>query len=176
MRRSIAQVLVLPAVLASATPVASASLSDVFERVDPIVVEIATTETALSARNGTATRTSVRGLGSGFLISSDGSIMTAAHVVQAADEVAVRFADGTVARARVVSSSPSADVALIRAETVPPGNPIAAFGDSDAARVGDEVLVIGAPMGIAHTLTVGHVSGRRTMSKLYGGLESATAR
>ncbi len=92
--------------------------------------------------------------------------------MQAADEVAVRFVDGTVARARVVSSSPAADVALIRAEAVPPGNPVAAFGDSDVARVGDQVLVVGAPMGIAHTLTVGHVSGRRTMPKLFGGLES----
>ncbi len=173
MRRTIARILILPAVMSTAASLGAESLAGVFERVDPIVVEIATTETIRPNGTDPTTRSSVRGLGSGFLISSDGLIMTAAHVVQAADEVAVRFLDGTVARARVVSSAPAADVALLRAETVPPDNPIATFGDSDTVRVGDQVLVIGAPMGIAHTLTVGHVSGRRTMPSLYGGLEAA---
>jgi S1-C subfamily serine protease len=161
------------AIIFAAASVGAESLAEVFERVDPTVVEIATTETALPNRTGTTTPTSVRGLGSGFLISADGLIMTAAHVVQAADEMAVRFVDGTVTRARVEASDPAADVALIRAQSVPEGNPVADLGDSDAVRVGDEVFVVGAPMGIAHTLTVGHVSGRRTMSKLYGDLESA---
>jgi len=173
MRRTFASTVILWAVLVSAESGRAESLAEVFERVDATVVEIATTETALSNRTGTTTQTSVRGLGSGFLISPEGLIMTAAHVVQAADEVAVRFVDGTVARARVVSSSPAADVALIRAEAVPSGNPVAELGDSDIVRVGDEVFVVGAPMGIAHTLTVGHVSGRRTMPTLYGGLEAA---
>ncbi len=147
-----------------AAPVAVAeeglSLSDLFLMVDPAVVEIATVQ-QVAADQGPARRVSSGGLGSGFLISTDGRIMTASHVVQVADEVQVRFVTGDVVKARVLASDPSADVALIQAESVPAGITPAALGNSSDAAIGDQIFVIGAPYGIAHSLSVGHVSGRR---------------
>jgi len=149
---------------------ADPSLSKLFLQVDPAVVEIATVQQVV-ADQGSARRVSSGSLGSGFLISADGLIMTAAHVVQVADALSVRFVTGDVVTARVVASDPSSDVALIKAESVPAGIIPATLGDSDAAKIGDQVFVIGAPYGIAHSLTVGHISGRRTPDQLFGGFE-----
>jgi len=146
------------------------TISDLFRKVDGAVVEIAIVQQVV-ADQGPARRVSSGGLGSGFLISADGQIVTAAHVVQVADEVSVRFVTGDVVRAKIVASDPSADVALIKAESVPAGIEPVVLGDSDTARVGDEVFVIGAPFGIAHSLTAGHVSARRTPSQLFGGFD-----
>jgi S1-C subfamily serine protease len=156
-----------------ASPVAAAdgpTISELFQKVDGAVVEIATVQQVV-ADEGPARRVSSGGLGSGFLISADGQIVTAAHVVQVADDVSVRFVTGDVVRAKVVASAPNADVALIKAESVPAGIEPVVLGDSDSANVGDQVFVIGAPYGIAHSLTVGHVSARRTPSQLFGGFE-----
>jgi S1-C subfamily serine protease len=98
--------------------------------------------------------------------------MTAAHVVQVADQLSVRFVTGDVVTARVVASDPSSDVALIKAESVPAGVRPIILGDSDSAKIGDQVFVIGAPFGIAHSLTAGYISGRRTPDKLFGGFET----
>ncbi len=146
------------------------SLPDLVRSVDSSVVEIRTERRVMASTSGpSATAAS---LGSGFLISSDGRIMTAAHVVQVADDLKVHFVTGDVVNARVMSSSPSADVALILAETVPESVTPAAVGNSDAVEVGDQVFVIGAPYGISHTLTVGHVSARRVSDRLFGGFRS----
>ena len=96
------------------------TISELFPKVDGAVVEIATIQQVV-ADQGPARRVSSGGLGSGFLISSDGQIVTAAHVVQVADEVSVRFVTGDVVRAKVVASARNADVALIKAESVPAG-------------------------------------------------------
>ena len=104
---------------------------------------------------------SVAGVASGVLISHDGKVLTAAHVVQAVDQVAVELADGQRVTARVLSSATSADVALLQLDVVPPGLAPAHLGDSDTVEVGDEVFVVGAPYGPL-TLTVGHVSGRES--------------
>lgn len=144
------------------------TIAELFTAVDKAVVEIATVQ-SVATDQGPARRVSSGSLGSGFLISADGKIMTASHVVQVADEVSVRFVTGDVVKARVIASDPSADVSLIQTESVPSGAAPVVLGDSDTARVGDQVFVIGAPYGIAHTLTVGHVSGRRTLSQLFGG-------
>ena len=146
------------------------TISELFQRVDPAVVEITTVQ-QVAADQGPARRVSTGALGSGFLISADGQIVTASHVVQVADEVSVRFVTGDVVTARVINSAPNADVALIKASSVPEGIKPVVLGDSDTAQVGDQVFVIGAPYGIAHTLTVGHVSARRTPSQLFGGFE-----
>jgi S1-C subfamily serine protease len=97
--------------------------------------------------------------------------MTAAHVVQTADEVAVRFLTGDVVKARVVASVPGADLALIQAEAVPDGISPARLGNSDETLIGEQVFVVGAPYGKTHSLTVGHVSARRAPSQLFGGFE-----
>jgi S1-C subfamily serine protease len=146
------------------------TIAELFQKVDSAVVEITVVQKVV-ADQGPAGRISSGGFGSGFLISDEGLIMTAAHVVQMADEVSVRFLTGDVVRARILTSDRSADVALIQAESVPASVAPVTLGDSNTALVGDQVFVIGAPYGIAHTLTVGHVSARRTPSQLFGGFE-----
>ncbi len=156
---------------ASAAPGADqATLTELYERVDPAVVEIATISEVIDDA-GPVKKTRTGGLGSGFLISDDGVIMTAAHVVQLAEDVAVRWANGEVSKASIVSSNPNADVAIIRAETIPESVTPLTLADSDKVRIGEQVFIIGAPMSFAHSLTVGHVSARRVPDDLFGGIE-----
>lgn len=145
--------------LLAVTPAADArSYADVLERVNAAVVEIHTREQILQ---GTAPRVvNISGLGSGVVVSADGLVLTAAHVVQSADRIRVRFVDGEDVDARVIASEPAADVALLKLDRLPPSGGVARLGDSSKMRVGDEVFVVGAPYGMSHTLTVGHVSGR----------------
>ena len=119
-------VLAVPASVAAE----SRSLGDLFEEVDPAVVEIAPIQEVISDE-GPAKKTRAGGLGSGFLISADGLIMTASHVVQMAEDVAVRWVTGDVSQAVVVSSNPNADVAIIRAEPVPDSITPLTLADSD---------------------------------------------
>jgi S1-C subfamily serine protease len=171
--RPLTKILVQIAMTVAVTPCVAEdgpTISELFPKVDGAVVEIATVEQVV-ADEGPARRVSSGGLGSGFLISAEGLIVTAAHVVQVADDVSVRFVTGDVTSAKVIASARNADVALIKAASVPAGIEPVVLGDSDTARVGDEVFVIGAPYGIAHSLTAGHVSARRTPSQLFGGFE-----
>jgi S1-C subfamily serine protease len=136
---------------------ASTSLSKTFERVNPTVVEIRTlSSSSVTPQDGT-TPTSELGLGSGVLIAPD-QVLTASHVVEIADRIQVRFVDGTTRWARVTSSERVADVSLLTLDAPGPGIEPAILGDSDRAKVGDRVFVVGAPYGISHTLTVGYVS------------------
>jgi serine protease Do len=108
---------------------------------------------------------SLNGLGSGVLVSSDGKALTAAHLVQAADAIVVEFAGGEVIPARVVGTTVSADVALLQLERPSLNLAPATLADSDNAAVGDEIFVVGAPYGLSHTLTAGHISGRYTVNR-----------
>jgi S1-C subfamily serine protease len=135
------------------------TIEDLFGAVNGSVVLVRTWERMVIARDGIAL-VPVTDLGSGVLISEEGDVLTAAHLVQVADVVQVEFADGTKVGAKVVASEPTADLALLRLERVPEGTVIAKIGDSDAVRVGQRVIVIGAPYGLGHSLTVGHVSAR----------------
>ena len=153
----------------SAGAVRAESLRTVFKRVDPAVVVVKTTHEQVVA-GPRKQFTTLPGLGSGVLISSDGKVLTAAHVVQTADEVKVEFQTGEIISARVLTSEPAADVALLQLERVPPKAVVATLADSDIAEVGDEVFVVGAPIGMTHTLTVGYISARRNPNKFYVGL------
>src|SRR3989454_5796197 len=157
-----ATVTVLSAVLLGAAPASAAaqSLSEIFKRVDPAVVVVHTEEKEIPKSPGMEP-VSVAGLGSGVLVSADGQVLTAAHVVQTADALMVAFLPGEFLQARVVSSDPTADVELLQLERAPTAPLAARLGDSDAVQVGDQVFVVGAPLGISHTLTVGHISARR---------------
>jgi S1-C subfamily serine protease len=157
--------LILFVLLTGDTTEASAQqLRDTFRRVKQSVVVVRTREKTVAPllRQGL---TSSDGLASGVLITDDGKVLTAAHVVQAVDKVFVEFADGYLVTARVISSAPNADVALLQLDSVPKGVAPARLGDSDQVEVGDEVFVGGAPYGLALTLTVGHVSGRSGLPK-----------
>lgn len=146
------------------------SLRDVFRQVKPGVVVIRTLEREVAS--GQSGFVGMQGLGSGVLISDEGHVMTAAHVVQAADQVGVEFPSGHFSLAKVVASVPPADVALLKLEEMPPGVAPLRLGDSDDLEVGDEVFVVGAPYGLSHTLTVGHLSARHAPSRITGNLST----
>jgi S1-C subfamily serine protease len=148
---------------------AGSSLSEVFRRVNPAVVEIHVRETDVPRSPGEGPLR-VASLGSGVLISADGKILTAAHVVQTAEVIEVQLVSGEILRAKVLSSEQSADTALLQLERPPGGSLVATIGDSDKVAVGDEVFVIGAPLGVSHTLTVGHISGRRGTNATFDGM------
>jgi S1-C subfamily serine protease len=154
-------------------PAAAGTISEQFARVSSSVVVVKTVEKELVPRGG-GRLASIGGLGSGVLISDDGKVLTAAHVVQTAEQVLVEFADGSALTAAVVASEPAADVALLQLAGPPPaGAHRAVLGDSDDLAVGDEVFVVGAPLGISHTLTAGHVSARREPSRTLGEFQLA---
>lgn len=157
-------------VLAASTPAFAGAqqLADLFRNVSPSVVLIRTLERGLSPVPSAGLMT-IPGLGSGVVISGDGRIMTAAHVVHTADRVAVQFSDGKLYPAHVVSSSLRADVALLQLDQFPIGLAPARVGNSDSLEIGDQIVVIGAPYGLEHSLTVGHVSGRINGGGIVGG-------
>ncbi|MGB8623488.1 MAG: DegQ family serine endoprotease [Paracoccaceae bacterium] len=110
----------------------------------------------------------VRGLGSGFIISSDGYIVTNNHVVDGAEKVSVKLDDGETHDARVIGTDPMTDVAVIKIDGVS-GLPTVPFGDSSKLRVGDAVVAVGNPFGLGGTVTSGIVSalGRNINSGPY---------
>jgi S1-C subfamily serine protease len=145
------------------------SLSKVFKRVGPSVVVIRTSGRVIPPRSG-GRQASVAGLGSGVLVDAEGKVVTAAQVVQTADAVSVEFPGNLLVNARIIAADPAADVALLQLERVPDGIVPARLGDSDKAEVGDQIFVVGAPLGISHTLTVGYLSARRKPNATFGGI------
>lgn len=144
------------------TPSQAQQLRDAFRKVSEAVVIVRTKQVDVAPSPGQV-MSIVDGLGSGVLISKDGKILTAAHVVQAADKVWIEFPDGEVINAQVVGSDAPADVALLQLERVPKSPAPVPLGDSDKIEVGDQIFVVGAPYGIGQTLTAGRVSGRRPL-------------
>ena len=98
-----------------------------------------------------------QGLGSGFIISEDGQIVTNHHVVAGAEKVTVKLADGRKFEAEVLGSDPMTDIALLKVEA-DVDLPTVDFGRSDTLRVGDEVVAVGNPFGLGGTVTSGIVS------------------
>jgi len=147
------------------------SVSELFERVNPAVVEIYTRATDVP-HSPSAMPVSMSGVGSGVLISPDGKILTAAHVVETASAINVRFLGGEAMKATVLSSEPALDVAVLQLDHLPKDAFVAAIGDANEVSVGDQVFVVGAPLGISHTLTVGYISGRRKTNAMFSGVST----
>ncbi|WP_372800666.1 DegQ family serine endoprotease [Paracoccus seriniphilus] len=106
-------------------------------------------------------------LGSGFVISADGFIVTNNHVIDGADEIEIEFYSGKTLPAKVVGTDPNTDVALLKVEG-DEAIPFVKFGDSDEARVGDWVLALGNPLGQGFSASSGIVSARnRELSGTY---------
>ncbi|WP_375140301.1 DegQ family serine endoprotease [Pseudomonas plecoglossicida] len=97
-------------------------------------------------------------LGSGFIISSDGYVLTNNHVVADADEIIVRLSDRSELQAKLVGTDPRTDVALLKVEGK--DLPIVKLGDSEKLKVGEWVLAIGSPFGFDHSVTKGIVSAK----------------
>jgi serine protease Do len=152
-------------VLCSWTTVAAQGVGQVFDSVNSSVVVIkAKGHDVADAGDGLV---GFGETGSGVLISADGKVMTASHVVQAMDEINVEFLGGETVRARVVASEPAADISLLQLDRVPAGVKPARLGNSDNVRVGNEVIVIGAPYGLSHSLTTGLISARWPPNTVY---------
>lgn len=150
------------------------NFADVAERINPAVVNIEAT-TRASGSSGRRRRPqsdsnpleetpplpqgpqSMRPQsGSGFVIESDGQILTNYHVIQSAERIMVKFSDGRSLAARVLGSDPDTDIALIKVDAR--NLPVAPIGNSDTLRVGEWVCAIGNPLAYEHTVTVGVVS------------------
>jgi serine protease Do len=100
-----------------------------------------------------------RGVGSGFILSADGFVMTNAHVVDGADEVIVTLTDKREFKARVIGADKRTDVAVLKIEAT--GLPAVKIGDASKVRVGEWVMAIGSPFGLDSTVTAGIVSAKQ---------------
>lgn len=153
--------------------------TELVEKVSPAVVNITTTQDVRKSPRGRMPQSEEmfdffrrfvppeggqlftppkRGQGSGFIISSDGYILTNTHVVDDADEVIVRLYDRREFRAKVVGIDELTDVALLKIEAS--GLPRVKIGDSEKLKVGEWVLAIGAPFGFENSVTAGIVSAK----------------
>ena len=154
MRRILVSFLILLTTCVSAS---AQELRDTFRRVKPAVVIVHTggDQSPISGLSDDS------GVASGVLISKDGKILTAAHVVQSGQPITIEFTDGQRLKAQIVESSVPADLALLQVDHVPDAAAAAKLGDSDLVETGDDILIVGAPYGLSNTLTVGRVSARR---------------
>ncbi|MBL3701930.1 Do family serine endopeptidase [Sulfitobacter sp. BDSS02] len=106
-------------------------------------------------------------LGSGFVISADGFVVTNNHVIDGADEILIEFFSGDELPAEVIGTDPNTDIALLKVTSETP-LPFVSFGDSDSARVGDWVMAMGNPLGQGFSVSAGIVSARnRALSGTY---------
>lgn len=166
------------------------SFADLAEQISPAVVNI-TTSTTISTSTGpgpqlpegspfedffrdfmdprgdTPRQRRSQALGSGFVISEDGYIVTNNHVIEKADEISIEFFSGKILDAKVVGTDPNTDIALLKVDS---DEPLAyvPFGDSDLMRVGDWVMAMGNPLGQGFSVSAGIVSARnRALSGTY---------
>jgi len=100
-----------------------------------------------------------RGVGSGFILTSDGFVMTNAHVVEGADEVIVTLTDNREYKAKIIGADKRTDVAVVKIEAT--GLPAVKIGDSNRLKVGEWVMAIGSPFGLENTVTAGIVSAKQ---------------
>ncbi|WP_179338719.1 S1C family serine protease [Winogradskyella ludwigii] len=140
-------------------------LSLLFEQLDPSVVTIEVVE--YKVKDKQLTRSG--GLGSGVIIDKEGFIITASHVVESANEISVKLQDGTTFPADVISNSTAADVALLKLRIVPPNLKPATVGNSSNSKIGEQILIIGAPRGLEHSLSVGHISRKMDKNMISNG-------
>lgn len=130
-------------------------IPDIFQRVSPSVVFIsAVTIDPYKLAN----RVSMV-IGSGFIISNDGLVLTNSHVVYGRQAITVTLDDGERTQAKLLGADPILDLAVLRIPAPPKGHPKANLGDSDSVRIGEDVLAIGNPLGLEQTLTRGVISG-----------------
>jgi S1-C subfamily serine protease len=148
----------------------SPDVAEVFRQVAPSVVVVRARGREVSGERGVVTFSET---GSGVLVSADGKIMTAAHVVHAMDEITAETVGGQTLTARVIASEPAADLSLIQLEQAPAGLSVARMADSDGVRVGDPVIVVGAPYGLSRSLSVGWISARWAPNTMYRAMPLA---
>jgi serine protease Do len=110
-------------------------------------------------RGGAEEEPQQRGVGSGFILSADGFVMTNAHVVDGADEVIVTLTDKREFKAKIIGADKRTDVAVVKIETT--GLPFVKIGDVNRLKVGEWVMAIGSPFGLENSVTAGIVSAKQ---------------
>lgn len=148
--------LALLTLLSTSTP-----LEELFPKVNPCVVTVRVSTRTVAESEGGAMVVLSLVTGSGVLAHADGFVVTAAHVVDAAEAIEVIWLDGFRSPARVVTLSRTEDLALLKVDATPPKAVVATLGDSSALKPGMRLFAIGAPYGLEHTLTSGVVSALR---------------
>ena len=156
--------------------------TDLVEKHGPAVVNVSTTSAARSARGGRLPNVpeddpfyeffrrfapqipgpprefESQSLGSGFIISTDGYMLTNAHVVEAADEITIKLSDKREFKAKVIGADKKTDIALLKVDAT--GLPAVRIGDPNRLKVGEWVIAIGSPFGFESTVTAGIVSAK----------------
>lgn len=143
---------------ASSVAVTADSVTEqLYNTVSPSVVSI----NVVATRQGSGffPGSMVSGTGSGFVIDTDGHIVTNNHVVEGATDIEVNFVDGTIVRGTVVGTDPNSDLAVIQVDLPAEQLHPVTFADSDQLSIGQSVLAIGSPFGQRWTLTTGIISG-----------------
>ena len=147
--------------MASATPPPAYS-AQVFRIIQPSLVIIQTDALRGGPNAGNASLQDPdqnRGLGSGVVISDEGDILTALHVVDGAGTISVTFADGFQTHAKISATQPENDIAVLKPDETPEVLAPAVMGNPNAIRVGDEAFAAGNPFGLYNSLSTGVVSG-----------------
>lgn len=145
------------------------SIQALYKEVNPSVVELHVEALADPKVGQVAYKAkTTRSLGSGALVSKEGRILTAAHVVDKATAIEVEFADGTKATGHVVWVEPLIDLAMIQASEVPSSAKPLKLAKANDYQIGEQVIVIGAPLGVSHSLSVGYLSGIRDGNAIPG--------
>lgn len=147
------------------TPLFAQNFSKLYDNAVKSVVTIQTDDYEI--RNGNITKTG--GIGSGTLIDTIGHVLTASHVVHTANSITVKFQNGKEVKAQIVSSIPSMDVALLKLEYIPKDIVPAKVGNSADAKIGEQIFIIGAPLGFEYSFSTGHISGKVNKSILARG-------
>jgi serine protease Do len=106
-----------------------------------------------------------RGTGSGFLLDTQGNIVTNSHVVSGAAKLTVVFSDGSELPARLIGKDDLTDVAVVRLEKAPPSLVAARLGNSDQVEIGEWVLAVGSPLAMDQTVTAGIISSKGRLGK-----------
>ncbi len=154
------------------------SFADLAEKLMPSVVNISTTQTVVTRQNqfpfefppgspfedmfkdfGTPEKRQAMALGSGFIINSNGTVITNNHVIKDADDILVRVGGDRDYKAEVLGADPLSDIAVLKIISEEKFIPVD-FGDSDKSRIGDWVIAIGNPFGLGGTVTAGIISAR----------------
>lgn len=143
----------------SASPTRPPTTAEIYQAVAPSVVSIETT-----LRGG------AKATGTGLVVNGNGTIVTALHVVQGGAALRVTFGDGTAAAAAVLASDPASDIALLLPSGLPSVVVPAVLGSSQRLAVGDSVIAIGNPLGLARSTTTGVVSGLDRSAAGAGGV------
>ncbi len=145
-----------PAPLPAPAPAARTTRGEGLTQVEAVAAAVLPAVVQIELRSGDAQETRASGNGSGVIYRSDGHILTNNHVVEQADGLRVKFADGEIARAEVVGTDPLTDLAVVKVDSR--GLPAIQVGDIEALRVGALAVAIGSPFGLEGSVTAGVVS------------------